>query len=194
MSTFLKIATAAAFCAGILFAQTESPSKEKSNYAGQTWVGLLVADACRTAPRSGAAAMAEAERLSPTDRVTTPAVDEAGSRGSATTERKRNVENAVPRTGDVNSKKPEAESDSGWKQARRQAASLDASCRVNSGVRKFALLLADGSMLRFDDLGDSKIAAQIQANGRLGGRGNIFRVQVTGKLQDGAIALDNLQL
>lgn len=182
MKFFQVLATATTICVGMLSAQ------EKSSYAGKTWVGLLVSGSCQGQNHAGNApdqATKEADRLGISDRVTTPAVDDAGTRGDTAANRGKDTK--VPRTGNISASAGGA--DPGWQPAKRQAASLGSSCRVTSASHRFGLLLPTGEMLRFDDLSDGKIARQLPPGGP-----RILRVQVVGKLQNGAIALDSIQM
>lgn len=185
----MKLWIAALLGAGLIAAQKP---ENGASYLGKSWVGLLVSDTCPAHSKHNAA-REEADRTV-TDRVTTPAVDSAGTRGSS--EQGKTIPAArgdVPQTGDVSIRDQGKIRDTGWKQARDQASSLDAACRVNSGTRDFSLLLPDGAVLRFDDLANTKIAEQLQSRG-MSGPGRILRVQVIGKLENGTLALDQIQM
>ncbi len=184
--------TAAGFSVALLVAQqASSPNKAaRTSYAGQTWVGLLVAASC-PAPAESSRAMKQSE-LTVTDRVTTPSVDSAGTRGNSTanasTSGEPTTRRNVPLTGDIAAAKTGA--DAGWQRAKRQAAALAPACRVSTATTQFALLLPDGRVLHFDDLANSGIAKQLPAVS-----GNkIYRVQVVGKIENNTIALDSIQI
>jgi hypothetical protein len=174
---------------GVLAAQNPSSS---ASYSGQSWVGLLVSGSC-DASHARKQSRAEGEaNLTTADRVTTPGVDASGTRGqtaaqSGTTEAPHN---AVPKTGDIHDALPV--SDPEWKTALNQAASLRATCAVDPTSDGFSLLLPDGRILRFDALANQAISKQLKHS--YGGRKSIFRVQVSGKLQHGEIALDTIQI
>lgn len=185
----MKLLVTVLLGAGLMAAQKPAVN---SSYLGKTWVGLLVSGSCPAGSKQSAA-MQEADRTVG-DRVTTPAVDTAGTRGSS--EQGNTVPAArgdVPQMGDISVRAKGKIKDAGWEQARRQGSSLDSACRVNSETRSFALLLPDGKILRFADLAGAKISEQLQSRG-VSGTGRILRVQVTGKLENGAIALDQIQM
>jgi hypothetical protein len=70
------------FGAGALFVLSSIAAQDvHSSYAGQTWVGLLVSSSC-AAPAESKSAMKQSD-LTVSDRVTTPAVDAAGTRGES---------------------------------------------------------------------------------------------------------------
>jgi len=165
-------------------AQNSPPQAQtRAAYAGQSWTGLLVADGCRTGVTSPSDAEAD---LSTTDRVTTPAVDDAGVRGASPAAQSSGGMK-VPFTGDIASSRNDRE-DPGWRKAKRQAAHLDSACRTDAQTTRFALLLPDGRELRVDQLGNEKIAARLKTEPPAKPR--ILRVVVTGKIQNGAIAVD----
>ena len=163
-----------------------------ANYYGQSWVGLLVSASCNGGAKNEVANQ-ESDRTT-TDRITTPAVDTPGTRGSSeTTEPPPAAKGDVPQTGDISIRESQKIKDPGWNEARRQALSLNSACRVDVNTRQFALLLPEGKRLRFDDLGNSKIAAELKSRG-MTAKPKILRVQVTGKLDSGAIAIDQIQM
>jgi len=174
---------------------TSLNSQSEKHYMGQTWVGLLVSDAC--APANAAA---QTSNLTVNGRTTTPAVDSAGTRGQAgmeqgTAERMTST-TAKPQTGDVlarGSRKSGAE-DAGWAAARKQAEHLAARCRVGPDTQRFALLTPDGRYVAFDDAANGTIAKQVQAQYGAAGGNAILRVQVAGKLENGKIAVDTVQM
>lgn len=85
MKKILKIAGVMIGCALAGMAQPQSSS---TSYMGQTWVGILTSAECGAGDSAaGSKGKSESERaaeLTTTDRVTTPAVDASGTRGSAT--------------------------------------------------------------------------------------------------------------
>jgi hypothetical protein len=184
----MKLWLAAVFCVAVLAGQNV---RNESNYLGQTWVGLLVSSTCPAAKHTPATA--EADRTV-SARVTTPDVDASGTRGSSETGKADPaVRGDVPQTGDLSMGNSRKIKDPGWKQARRQASSLDAACHVGPDTRQFALMLNDGTLLRFDDAANSKIIEQLKSRG-VSEKSKIFRAQVVGKLDNGAVALDEIRM
>ncbi len=185
MQRILKFVAGALFSVALLAAQNVP-----SSYAGQTWVGLLVSSSC-PAPSESKSAMGQSD-LTVSDRVTTPAVDASGTRGESkvgeTNEAERSTRKDFPLTGDVNARKSTA--DAGWRQAKRQASTLGSGCKIGDDTNQFSLVLPDGRMIRFDNLANAGIAKQIASQKK----NTIYRVQVIGKLENGAIALDSIQL
>lgn len=185
----LRTTTTAVFAIAALCAQNAgTANRSVGAYSGQTWVGLLVSADC-AAPSQATSQ----SQMTVTDRVTTPAVDNAGTRGESNALEPSDSNGAasrkdMPQTGDVLAKR-KARADANWAHAHAQAKSLGAACRVGSNSSRFALLLRDGKMLRFDDLANAAIQKRLSS----GGAASIYRVQVVGKLENGAIALDNIQ-
>jgi hypothetical protein len=178
-----------------LVAQDARPAAQsRADYAGQTWVGLLVPDSCDASHAKNSKTKSQSEAdLTVNDRVTTPAVDASGTRGQskvlsdpATTGGADRQES--PMTGDV--LQSSGSVDPSWKAARRQAESLGQGCRVEASTSRFALLLPDGRMLRFDDVANQGITKQLGTANR--GKG-VLRVQAAGKMQNGLIALDTIR-
>jgi hypothetical protein len=169
----------------ISIASAQTPTERA--YQGQSWVGLLVSASCDKS--HGSKSNRESD-LTVDHRTTTPAVDDAGTRGSAET-KAVDEKQSMPETGDVLDKGKSA-TDPGWKAARKQAQALDASCAVGAEVTRFALLLSNGKMVQFDELANQAITKQLSA--RPAGTGKFIRVSVQGKLQDGKIALDSIQM
>lgn len=170
------------------FAQTES-----SSYGGQTWVGLLVADTCHVKIASPATAEAE---MTLGSRTTTPAVDRSGTRGQSTAldptaKPPADSKRSIPYVGPIDSKLPTGLNDPGWDAARKQARKLHGECRIRSDSSRFLLVLPDGLALPLDDLANAGVRMQLPA---LPEGGNIFRVQITGKLQNGKIGLNNIRI
>ena len=175
--------------AGLMMAQKPESG---ASYYGKTWVGLLVSGSCQSGGKH-TMATAEADRTV-TDRVTTPAVDSSGTRGSSEPEKAMPASRGdFPQTGDLSVRDNGKIQDKGWKQAQHQATSLAPGCRVNPDTQAFALLQQDGSLLRFDDVANSKIVEQLRSRG-MSEAGKILRVKVTGKLQGGALAIDQIQM
>jgi hypothetical protein len=156
-------------------------------YQGQSWVGLLVSASC---DKSHTGKSNRESDLTVDRRTTTPPVDDAGTRGSSDT-KATDEKQSMPETGDVLDK-GKSPTDPGWLAARKQAQSLGASCAVGANATRFALLLSNGKMLQFDELANQAIAKQLSA--RPAGTGKFIRVSVQGKLQDGKIALDSIQM
>ncbi len=186
----VRILLAALVCSALLPAQ---PAKSAASYAGQTWVGLLVSASCDASRlKKGIAADTESD-LTTANRVTTPAVDSGGTRGQGEVQEPGSnapQHNVVPKTGDVHDRTKAADPD--WKAAQKQAARLGDTCGVDASTQQFALILPDGHVLRFDDLASQGIAKQLKA--RAAGHKSIYRVQAAGKLQNGRIALDTIQM
>lgn len=179
----------------VVFAITFSAGQNVRNeakYLGQTWVGLLVSSNC-PAMEKRTSGTREADRTV-TDRVTTPAVDDIGTRGSSQSGSNTPAARGdVPQTGDLSIADSRKIKDPGWKQARRQSMSLDPGCHVSTDTRKFALMLPDGRLLPFDDVANTKIIEQLKTRG-LSAKPKILRVQVAGKLENGAVAIDEIQM
>lgn len=172
----------------------------ESTYGGQSWLGLLVPASCEAVANSAknvSAATREAE-LTVTDRTTTPAVDQSGTRGQSTAldpgANPPSGKGTMPQTGDVLSPGGASATDPAWKAARRQAASLGAGCKVATGTAQFALLLPGGSALRFDDLANQAIVKQMPSLPADSRNDRVFRVSVQGKLQNGKIALNSMRM
>jgi len=177
-------------CLGVASAQTPA----QSDYHGQSWVGLLVTDKCEGASASTDRESKREADMTTTGRTTTPAVDSAGTRGSAEREATQSTEKlAKPETGDVLSRS-KSSTDRAWTAAHRQARSLGASCTVDANTMKFALLLPDGKMLEFDELANQSIAKQLPSLPSGEKNRRVLRVAVHGKMQNGRIALDSIQM
>jgi len=165
---------------------TGTANRSTRAYSGQTWVGLLVSASCPVPSKA-----TDQSDMTVTDRVTTPAVDASGTRGESTAMDSREQAAShtdFPVTGDVLGAK--GKSDGAWKKAKRQASSLKSACRVDPNTPHFALLLPDGGMLHFDDEADAAILKQLPT----ASKSTIYRVQVEGKLENGRIALDSIQM
>jgi len=165
---------------------------QPGTYDGKTWTGLLVADSCNVKPSTMASQEAD---ITTASRTTTPAVDQSGTRGSSTaldpqanpiSDSKR----SVPFTGAVDSKLPKGLKDPGWDAARKQAGKLAPICRIHTSTKRFLLVKADGSALALDDVANA--GAQQQLPG-LTSAGNIFRVVLSGTLQNGKISLSTIR-
>jgi hypothetical protein len=172
-------------------ARTAKPAQRAgSAYLGHDWTGLLVSAACEAKSETGAEHEAA---MTTSGRTTTPAVDESGTRGQAGAmgrADRAHTRNDSPRLGDVLNDSTKS-ADLEWARAHRQAKSLPAACRITPEVQVFALILPNGRMLPFND------AANVTIVKRLSGgltKPAIIRVHVAGKLQDGKIALDTLEL
>lgn len=171
----------------------------RAAYQGQSWVGLLVPANCVKFTK-GQADRSKSNResdLTVTSRTTTPAVDQSGTRGQSTAldpgANPPSGKNVSPETGDVLSQKG-SRTDPGWTNARRQAKGLNDSCRISTGTNQFALLLPDGGAVAFDDLANQAILKQLPALPTDAKNRPVLRVQVSGKLQDGKIALDTIRM
>lgn len=120
--------------------------------------------------------------LTTANRTTTPAIDSGGACGQGAVQQAGSEapeHNGVPKTGDIHDRT--ISSDPDWKAAQKQAAGLGETCGVDASTRRFALLLPDGRVFRFDDRASQGIAKQLKA--RAVGHKSIYRVQVAGKLQ-----------
>lgn len=188
----------AAFMLLAISAIAQNPPQNRSStaaYAGKSWVGLLVSASCSSPDAKPATPADDEAALTVTDRVTTPAVDQSGTRGKSTLQTVPNAAGessraAEPRTGDVADHG--ASNDPKWKAAQKQARSLAAGCAVDASTRQFALLLPDGKTLQFDELANQGIVKQLGVNPPP--RKIVLRVQAAGKLQNGRIALDSITL
>jgi hypothetical protein len=178
----------------------------ETSYQGQTWTGLLVSSSCDPGKKTSAQrknSTAEANQanreadLTAGGRTTTPAVDESGTRGQSTAldqgSKTASGKQTLPETGDVMAK-DKSSTDPGWAQAHRQARSLDSSCGFDKSATSFALLLANGSLLHFDELANQAIVKQLPSSTMGEKSHRFFRVSVQGKMQNGKIALNSLQL
>ena len=186
----------AAFCflmtgaAAAQTAQTTRPiSDAQSAYLGHQWTGLLVPAGCE----SGSKRAEDEAAITTSGRTTTPAIDESGTRGQAgemdRTDRTHGRSES-PRLGDVLNDNVKS-TDSEWADARKQAKSLGAACRLTPGVDRFALVLPNGRVLPLDD------AANVTVSKRVSGalpKATIIRVHVAGKLRDGKISVDTIQM
>ncbi len=163
-------------------------------YSGQSWVGLLVSASCDKKTGAQSKSNREAD-LTVERRTTTPAVDSAGTRGAAAVDGSTpsGEKQSMPETGDILANSKSA-TDPGWSAARKQARGLGAACVLRPNASHFALLLPDGRMLLFDELADETIVKQMPANAVNGKAPKYLRVTVQGKLQNGKIALDSIQM
>lgn len=183
---------AAAILSSAALAQTAA--REEAAHQGQSWVGLLVSASCATGAAPGQTAADREAKATVTNRTTTPAVDDAGTRGSAMSGGKRAVRHktASPATGDIMGRST-SPTDSDWATARKQAESLAAGCSLEPDTKQFALVLADGAMLQFDELANQAIVKQ-RPKAAGANRGKLYRVSVEGKLQNGKIALTSIRM
>jgi hypothetical protein len=164
---------------------------QDNTYHGQTWVGLLVADSCKM---EGPNAATRESDLTTSGRTTTP-VDQSGTRGSSsaldpTAAPPAGSSRDVPHTGDIQKPLPKGLKDPGWAKAVKQAKALGAPCRVTVNTQRFLLLTPSGDTIPFDDLANAAVRKQLPA---LDSAGKIFRVHVTGKLQNDKIALNSVR-
>ncbi len=184
----------AALAASAFAQQANKPS---TDYLGQNWVGLLTSADCRASGSAAKRALDSASDDTTSGRTTTPAVDQSGTRGSSTaggSPSEAATHDVLPRTGDVHSREKEVVKDAGFTAARKQASSLPSSCGVMSNTREFALLLPDGKAVPFDDVANNSIVKQLQGRSGDSGKGVFLRVRVTGKMQNGRIALDSIRM
>lgn len=189
---------AVAFSLAAANAQTAPQAGSQAAYQGQSWVGLLVSASCESGSKAADRNKANHESdMTVNGRTTTPAVDQSGTRGSSsaldndakpTTEKQ-----TMPATGDVMAK-GKSSADPGWASARKQAQGLGSACALDANSAKFALLLSDGSMLQFDDLANQAIAKQMPALPAGAKTRKFLRVSVQGKLQNGKVALNGIQM
>lgn len=125
-------------------------------------------------------------------RTTTPPIDDKGTRGKATINNTaaNDASNRAESTHDANHAAPGKSTGSDADATKR----MDDSCRIRQTTTAFALRLADGSMVKFDDASNTKIAQQLQSGDRLQHKTKIFRVKVKGSLHSGAISADSVQI
>ncbi len=122
----------------------------------------------------------------PLARTTTPPIDEKNTRGKATINNTGESDAANRVAG--NSAAGSAENDVD------AIRGMSAGCRVAQNTKAFALRMTDGSVVKFDDASNTKIAQQLQSGDRLQHKTKIFRVKVKGSLHAGAIAADTVQI
>jgi hypothetical protein len=122
-----------------------------------------------------------------TDPVTTPPVDDKGTRGSATKN--------TPSTGMKDQSNTADRSKSGMDADRAKTnGSVDRSCYIGQSTTAFALKLKDGRIVNFDDASNGKIAQQLQSGDRLQNKVKIFRATVKGAMQGDTITVDSIQM
>lgn len=126
-------------------------------------------------------------------RTTTPPVDDKGTRGKATINNTaaNDTANRAEETHNANRVTPVSLSVNDGDVAK----GMEDSCRIGQTTGTFALRLADGSVVKFDDASNSKIAHQIQSGDRIQKhKTKIFRAKVKGSMQSGAISADSIQM
>lgn len=85
--------------------------------------------------------------------------------------------------------------DAQWARAQQIASAMPNSCRISTGTTSYALRMADGTLVRFDDASNTKIQQQLQQSGRFSTHQmKIYRVVVKGTLQGDTISLDSIQI
>jgi hypothetical protein len=130
----------------------------------QTWTGVLVAATCETNSADRVSDMTAAKKTSAHETSTT-------------------YEESVNQS-DRNSVSSSAASST----APPAGAHAD-NCRISDSTSSYALRLADGRLLRFDDAGNAKIRQRLQSKQTKTGR-----VDVKGKMQGDTIKLDSIHI
>jgi hypothetical protein len=74
------------------------------------------------------------------------------------------------------------------------AKNMDDSCRISSTTTTFALRLKDGSIVRFDDASNAKIAQQLQSGNRLKDKSKLFHTKVKGSMNGDVITIESIQI
>ena len=146
-------------------------------------------DMARTTDRGTPVAQAPVDSLA---RTTTPPIDDQGTRGKAT------INNTA-----ANDAANRAEGTHDADRAARgkltgtdgdTAKGMGPSCRIGQTTSAFALRLADGSLVKFDESSNTKIAQQLQSGDRVQHKTKIFRAKVKGSMQSGTISADSIQM
>jgi hypothetical protein len=133
-----------------------------------------------------------------TDRVTTPPVDDKGTRGSATPNNPpptgmKDQANSADRSKNeqaMNSDRDKSRLDSDGS----NTSGMDKNCYIGQSTSAFALKLKDGRMVRFDDASNAKIAQQLQSGDRLVNKIKVFRATVKGSMPGDTITVDSIQM
>ena len=143
----------------------------------------------RTTDRGTLVAQAQVDSLA---RTTTPPIDDEGSRGKATINNTaaNDAANRAEGRHDADRGAPGKSTGTDGDIVKRMAPN----CRIGQSTSAFALRLADGSLLKFDDASNTKIAQQLQSGDRVQHKTKIFRAKVKGSLQDGTISADSIQM
>lgn len=167
--------------------EQNSTYEQRENQADRSSTAASSADANRMPRRTDRGSSVNQATPAVTDPVTTPPVDDKGTRGSATKN--------TPPTGmkDQGNSADRNKSDSAVN-SDRSASSMDKSCYIGQSTTAFALKLKDGRMLRFDDASNAKIAQQLQSGDRLTSKIKIFRATVKGSMQGDTIVVDSVQM
>lgn len=129
----------------------------------------------------------------PMARVTTPPIDDKGTRGKATINNTA-VQDASNRAEGVKEADRTASNMTSGRSDSDSAKGMDGSCRIGQNTSAFALRLADGKLVQFDEASNSKISQQLKSGDRLQHKTKIFRAKVKGSLQNGAISADSIQM
>lgn len=128
-------------------------------------------------------------------RTTTPPIDDKGTRGKATINNTAANDAAnradARHVGNADRVTPVGLSVNDGDVAK----GMEDSCRIGQTTGTFALRLADGSVVKFDDASNSKIAQQMQSGDRIQKhKTKVFRAKVKGSLRSGAISADSIQM
>ena len=188
--------------------------QENASSTPSAWSGLLVAATCqaqtsmggvhqvdrprntkvrddmsRTTDRGTPVAQAQVDSLA---RTTTPPIDDKGTRGKATINNTaaNDAANRAEGTHDADRAAPGNLTDTDGDIAK----GMDPSCRIGQTTSAFALRLADGSVVKFDETSNTKIAQQLQSGDRVQHKTKIFRAKVKGSMQSGTISADSIEL
>jgi hypothetical protein len=157
--------------------------EQTQHQADRSKTGRVRDDMARTTDRGTSVDKSE----DPLARTTTPPIDDKGTRGKATIANTA-ANDAANLSGGNSTASVKEGSDADL------AKGMDASCRISQATSAFALRLDDGSMVKFDDASNSKIAQQLQSGDRLQHKSKIFRANIKGSLKGGAISADSIQM
>lgn len=142
-----------------------------------------------TARRTDRGASVDQATPALTEAVTTPPVDDKGTRGSATKN--------TPPTGVKDQSNAADRSKAGNTAAGDMAADhngLDRSCYIGQNTNAFALRLKDGRMVRLDDPSNQKVVQQLKSGDRLQDKVKTFRATVKGTMQADTITVESIKM
>ncbi len=143
----------------------------------------------RTTDRGTQVAQTQVDSLA---RTTTPPIDDEGTRGKATINNTaaNDAANRAEGRHDADRAAPGKLIGTDGNIAK----GMDPRCRIGQTTSAFALRLADGSLVKFDEASNTKIAQQLQSGDRVQHKTKIFRAKVKGSMQDGAISANSIQM
>lgn len=161
--------------------------EQRENQADRSSAKTSSTNADRMPRRTDRGSSVDQTTAAVTDPVTTPPVDDKGTRGSATKN--------TPPTGlkDQTNSADRSKSDTAMN-SDRGTSPMDRSCYIGQSTNAFALKLKDGRMVRFDDASNAKIAQQLQSGDRLGDKVKTFRATVKGSMHADTITIDSIKM